>query len=130
MEAIFSITVGVLVTCGIFMLLRGRTYPVVMGMSLLTFAVNLFLFSMGRLVKDGSSLITDKLPNIDPIPSALVLTAIVIGFAMTAFVMILAIRARADHGSDHVNGSRRKSRHDREADPLERNKMQGGIKYR
>lgn len=127
MEAIYAATIGILTTCGVFMMLRGRTFPIVVGMSLLTFAINLFLFSMGRLKLGASGLIGDQLDNIDPVPSALVLTAIVIGFAMTAFVMILAIRARADLGSDNVNGRRRHSRHDRETDPMKFNQDRGGV---
>ncbi|WP_025732774.1 Na+/H+ antiporter subunit C [Carnimonas nigrificans] len=126
MEAIFSATIGILTACGIFMMLRGRTLPIVLGMSLMTFATNLFLFSMGRLRIGADGLVGSKLGSIDPVPSALVLTAIVIGFAMTAFVMILAIRARADLGSDHINGSRRKSRHDHRSDPLELDESRGG----
>ncbi|WP_426416201.1 Na+/H+ antiporter subunit C [Aestuariirhabdus sp. LZHN29] len=104
MEALYALCVGVLTTCGIFLTLRGRTFPVVMGITLLSYAVNLFLFSSGRLVLNGAAILGVSNHYADPLPQALVLTAIVIGFAMTAFVVILAMRARADLGNDHVDG--------------------------
>ncbi|RRJ83814.1 Na+/H+ antiporter subunit C [Aestuariirhabdus litorea] len=105
MEALYALCVGVLTTCGIFLTLRGRTFPVVMGITLLSYAVNLFLFSSGRLSLNGAAILGISTHYADPLPQALVLTAIVIGFAMTAFVVILAMRARADLGDDHVDGS-------------------------
>ena len=76
----------------------------VLGLTLLSYAVNLFLFSSGRLTRDGAAILNAATDYADPLPQALVLTAIVIGFAMTAFVVILALRARADTGNDHVDG--------------------------
>lgn len=104
MEAIASLTIAVLVTCGVYLVLRARTFPVVLGLSLLSYAVNLFLFFTGRLVTGAPPLAGGAAPTADPIPQALVLTAIVIGFGMTAFVMILALRARGELGNDHVDG--------------------------
>lgn len=107
MEALYAMTTGVLAASGLFLALRGRTFPVVVGLTLLSYAVNLFLFSMGGLMTGAAAVITEHGgPYTDPLPQALVLTAIVIGFAMTAFSVILAMRARADLGSDHVNGNR------------------------
>jgi multicomponent K+:H+ antiporter subunit C len=104
MEAIYALCVGVLTTCGFFLVLRGRTFTVVMGLTLLSYAVNLFLFASGRLKLDGAAVLGQSAEYSDPLPQALVLTAIVIGFAMTAFVVILAMRSRADQGNDHVDG--------------------------
>lgn len=104
MEAFFSFSIGLLIACGVFLALRGRTFPVVMGLTLMSYAVNLFLFSSGRLTINGAAVLGTTQTYADPIPQALVLTAIVIGFAMTAFVIILAMRSRADSGSDHVDG--------------------------
>lgn len=104
MEAVFSACVGLLTACGIYLLLRGRTFPVVVGLTLLSYAVNLFLFSSGGLTLDGGTVLGATDIYADPLPQALVLTAIVIGFAMTAFAVILAMRARADLGNDHVDG--------------------------
>lgn len=104
MEALFALCVGVLTSCGIFMVLRSRTFPVVVGLTLLSYAVNLFLFSSGRLAINSAAVIGTTEHYGDPLPQALVLTAIVIGFAMTAFVVILAMRGRGDLGNDHVDG--------------------------
>lgn len=104
MELVYSLCVGVLTTCGIFLTLRGRTFPVVMGLTMLSYAVNLFLFASGRLVVNGAAILGTSEQYADPLPQALVLTAIVIGFAMTAYAVILAMRARADLGNDHVDG--------------------------
>jgi len=104
MELIYAACVGLLTTCGIFLTLRGRTFPVVVGLTMLSYAVNLFLFSSGRLVVNKPAVLGQSETYADPLPQALVLTAIVIGFAMTAFAVILAMRARADLGNDHVDG--------------------------
>ncbi len=104
MEAIYAFCVGILTTCGFFLALRGRTFSVVMGLTLLSYAVNLFIFASGRLTLNGAAVLGQSIEYSDPLPQALVLTAIVIGFAMTAFVVILAMRARADLGNDHVDG--------------------------
>jgi multicomponent K+:H+ antiporter subunit C len=104
MEAMYAFCVGILTTCGFFLVLRGRTFSVVMGLTLLSYAVNLFIFASGRLSLNGAAVLGQSTEYADPLPQALVLTAIVIGFAMTAFVVILAMRSRADQGNDHVDG--------------------------
>ena len=106
MEALLALSIGVLTGSGVFLLLRAYTFPVVLGLALLSYAVNLFLFAMGRLSVNQAPIITaDASGYADPIPQSLVLTAIVIGFAMTAFVIVLALKARAELGTDNVNGS-------------------------
>lgn len=104
MEALYAISLGVLSACGIFLLLRARTFPVVLGLTLLSYAVNLFLFAMGRLKSGAPAVIGAAAKATDPLPQALVLTAIVIGFAMTAFLIVLALRSLGEQGSDHVDG--------------------------
>lgn len=104
MEGMYAFCVGLLTACGIFLTLRGRSFSVVMGLTLLSYAVNLFLFASGRLKLNAAAVLGQSEQYSDPLPQALVLTAIVIGFAMTAFAVILAMRARADLGNDHVDG--------------------------
>lgn len=104
MEILYATCVGVLVTCGLFLILRARTFPVVLGLTMMSYAVNLFLFASGRLNSNQAAVLGLSAEYSDPLPQALVLTAIVIGFAMTAFVVILSIRGRADLGNDHVDG--------------------------
>lgn len=105
MEGIYAFCVGLLTACGIFLTLRGRSFSVVIGLTLLSYAVNLFLFASGRLKLNAAAVLGLSEQYSDPLPQALVLTAIVIGFAMTAFAVILAMRARADLGNDHVDGT-------------------------
>ena len=105
MEALITLVIGVLTGCGVYLLLRARTFPVVLGLTFLSYAVNLFLFAMGRLSIGQPPVITaGGAGYADPVPQALVLTAIVIGFAMTAFVIVLALKARTELGNDHVDG--------------------------
>ncbi len=107
MEAVVALGIGVLTGAGVYLMLRGRTFPVVAGLMLLSYAVNLLIFATGRLHLDAPPLIEKGVTTYaDPIPQALVLTAIVIGFAMTAFVLVLSIVARHDLGTDHVDGPR------------------------
>ena len=96
MELMYALLIGLLTSCGVFLMLRARTFPVVIGLTLLSYAVNLFLFAMGR--------IGERVDYADPLPQALVLTAIVIGFAMTAFALVLSLRAQGELDSDHVDG--------------------------
>lgn len=104
MEALFAGTLGVLTASGIYLILQARIFPVVLGLTLLSYAVNLFLFSMGRLASGVPAVIGRSAEYGDPLPQALVLTAIVIGFAMTAFVVVLALRGLGETGTDHVDG--------------------------
>lgn len=104
-EALYALAVGVLVAGGVYLMLRARTFPIIMGLSLLSYAVNLYLVGVGRLVVGKAAF---SLPgtsgHVDPIPQALVLTAIVIGFAMTAFSLTLAVKSYVTFGNDHIDG--------------------------
>jgi multicomponent K+:H+ antiporter subunit C len=105
MEALIAVIIGVLTACGVYLALRARTFPVVIGLTLLSYAVNLFLFVTGRLTVGQPAVISDQAVGYaDPLPQALVLTAIVISFGMTAFIIMLALKARAELGTDQVDG--------------------------
>jgi multicomponent K+:H+ antiporter subunit C len=105
MEFLLASGIGVVTASGLFLLLRGRSFPVVLGLTMLGYAVNVFIFAMGRLWRNAAPILGDAGALVaDPLPQALVLTAIVIGFAATGFVIELALRSRADNGSDHVDG--------------------------
>lgn len=105
MTLLIASAIGILVAGGVYLLLRPRTFSVVIGLTLLSYAVNLFLFSMGRLVSLQPPLISASADGYaDPLPQALVLTAIVINLGMTALLLALAVRARAATGTDHVDG--------------------------
>jgi multicomponent K+:H+ antiporter subunit C len=83
--------------------MRLRTFPVIVGMSLLTYAVNVFLFASGRLVVGAPPILTDAETYTDPLPQALVLTAIVISFGMTAVAVMIALGAFLGGDDDRVN---------------------------
>jgi multicomponent K+:H+ antiporter subunit C len=109
MEAILAIAIGVLASSGIWLLLRPRTFQVIIGLSLLSFAVNLFILSMGRLKSGAPPILApgksgDLLQYADPVPQALVLTAIVISFAVTALFLVVLLASRGLTGTDHVDG--------------------------
>ncbi|MEM9198281.1 MAG: Na+/H+ antiporter subunit C, partial [Pseudomonadota bacterium] len=92
MELLVASAIGALTTAGIYLVLRKRTFPVILGVSLLSYAVNVFLFTTGRLAIDRAPVLTDEAPGYtDPLPQALVLTAIVISFGMTAVVVMIAL---------------------------------------
>jgi multicomponent K+:H+ antiporter subunit C len=113
MAALLASGIGLLTAAGLYLMLRARTFDVVIGLTLLSYAVNLFVFSMGRLAVNRAPLLRDpalaaSFDNYaDPLPQALVLTAIVISFGMTAVLLALAVRARAEDDSDHVDGGPR-----------------------
>ena len=121
MELVFALAIGALTAGGVYLLLRARTFPVVLGLTMLSYGVNLFLFASGRLATGSQPVLGTAAQYADPLPQALVLTAIVIGFAMTAFVVVLSLRNLADHGDDHVDGDPKKrtptSKHARERRP-------------
>ena len=104
MEALLASGLGVVTAAGVYLLLRGRTYPVVLGLTLIGYAVNVFIFVMGRLWSNAQPILIGDGLVADPLPQALVLTAIVIGFATTGFVIELALRSRHESGTDHVDG--------------------------
>ncbi len=109
MELILAVAIGTLFASGIWLLLRPRSYQVVIGLMLLSYAVNLFIFSMGGIVVDRAPLtppsaLVDPAWFADPLPQALVLTAIVIGFATTALYLVVLLGSRGVTGTDHVDG--------------------------
>ncbi|MDX9873765.1 MAG: Na+/H+ antiporter subunit C [Spongiibacteraceae bacterium] len=109
MEIVLALAIGILTGSGIWLLLRPRTFQVIVGLALLSYAVNLFIVASGRL---GGALapVIDKAGEVpldsyaDPLPQALVLTAIVISFATTALLLVVLLTARGLSGTDHVDG--------------------------
>ena len=105
METLIAIAIGVLVATGVFLILRSRTFSVILGIMLLSYAVNLFLLAMGRVNGARPPIEVDGAGGYaDPLPQALILTAIVIGFGMAAFAVVLALRTAVSTSSDHVDG--------------------------
>ncbi|NDW46948.1 Na+/H+ antiporter subunit C [Ruegeria sp. PrR005] len=105
MEALLASAVGVLTAAGIFLILRRRTFPVILGLSLLTYAVNAFLFATGRLALNAPPVLNkyEEVAYTDPLPQALVLTAIVISFGMTAVIVMIALGAYLSSKDDRID---------------------------
>ncbi len=109
MEAVMAVAIGVMTASGVWLLLRPRTFQVIMGLTLISYAVNLFIFCMGRLAIDHAPIIVEGIPKDllhydDPLPQALALTAIVIGFANLALFLVVLLASRGLTGTDHVDG--------------------------
>ncbi|MDP5308231.1 Na+/H+ antiporter subunit C [Paracoccus spongiarum] len=109
MELLVASAVGAMTAAGIYLILRLRSFAVVLGMTMLTYAINAFLFASGRLVVHLPPILRDHSGTVppdtytDPLPQALVLTAIVISFGMTAVVVMMALGAFIEGGDDHIN---------------------------
>ncbi|MBS0365622.1 MAG: Na+/H+ antiporter subunit C [Proteobacteria bacterium] len=110
MEVVYALATGILAGAGVWLLLRPRTFQVLMGLTLFSYATNLFIFGMGRLAVhrvpmiDGGAASVDPALYADPVPQALTLTAIVIGFATTALFLVVLLALRGLTGTDHVDG--------------------------
>ena len=119
MELLVASALGLLTAAGIYLMLRQRTFPVILGLTLLSYAVNVFIFAAGRLVT-GLPPIIDKYAAgyTDPLPQALVLTAIVISFGMTAVIVIMALGAFLESGHDKVDMHENDDSADKTGGPL------------
>lgn len=109
MEMVYASVIGILAGSGVWLILRPRTFQVLLGLTLLSYAINLFIFGMGRLARYKVPVIEGNAPvdptlYADPVPQALVLTAIVISFATTALFLVVLIALRGLTGTDHVDG--------------------------
>jgi len=104
MEILLASAVGILTAGGIYLILRQRTFPVILGLSILSYAVNLFLFATGRLALNQPPILSEHATGYtDPIPQALVLTAIVISFGMTAVVVMMALSSYLAARDDRID---------------------------
>ncbi|WP_370073907.1 Na+/H+ antiporter subunit C [Salipiger bermudensis] len=104
MELVVATTIGGLTAAGVYLILRLRAFPVILGLTLLTYAVNVFVFATGRLAVGVPPVLNDAASAYtDPLPQALVLTAIVISFGMTAVLVMIAIGAFLETGTDKVD---------------------------
>ena len=100
-----AIVVGFLFAAGIYLLFRRSIVHLIIGLALLGHACNLFIFAMGGL-RRGLAPLVGSGPSrgmVDPLPQALILTAIVIGFGTQAFVMVLSYRAQEEVGADSLD---------------------------
>lgn len=107
MELVLSLGIGIMTGSGVWLILRPRTYQVIIGLALLSYAVNLFIFGVGGVDVNAPAILGDGIDTAtlaDPVPQALVLTAIVIGFATTALFLVVLLASRGLTGTDHVDG--------------------------
>lgn len=108
MEVLLALTVGTLYATGFYLLLRRSLIQIIVGLALLTNGANLLIFAAAGVVRGVpplAALGADAPPDGagDPLPQAMILTAIVIGFGLQAFAMVLAYRAYRATGSDDVD---------------------------
>ncbi len=108
MEVLLALTSGVLYAAGLYLMLRRRLAQLIIGIGLLSNGTNLLIFTAGGItrsrppvVPDGAQVLVE--PYADPVPQALVLTAIVIGFGLLAFSLVLAHRVHETVGTDDVD---------------------------
>jgi len=112
MEVVLALAIGIMTSSGLWLLFRPRTFQVIIGLSLLSYAINLFIVAAGRLKSDAPPIIERGMPvdpalYADPLPQSLVLTAIVISFATTALLLVVLLVLRGLTGTDHVDGEER-----------------------
>ena len=108
MEPVLAIVSGVLYATGLYLMLRRRLAQLIIGLGLLSNGTNLLIFTAGGLTRARPPVVPEGAerlvaPYADPVPQALVLTAIVIGFGLLAFALVLAHRVHATVGSDDVD---------------------------
>ncbi len=108
MEVLLAVASGALYAAGIYLMLRRRLAQLIIGLGLLSNGTNLLIFTAGGLTRARPPVIPDgatvlEAPYADPVPQALVLTAIVIGFGLLAFSLVLAHRVHDTLGTDDVD---------------------------
>jgi multicomponent K+:H+ antiporter subunit C len=105
MQLLVASAIAVLTAAAVYLFLRVRAYEAMLALLLLTHAGNLFVLAMGGLVTGSVPILGEPGGSYpDPVPQALVLTAIVINFAVTAFVILLAVRLTLELGSERLEG--------------------------
>ncbi len=103
MELLIIGVIGVLFGCGTYLLLQANLLQIIVGLALFSHGANLALMVSGGLKRGRPPLLTIGAPYADPLPQALILTAIVIGFGVTAFALVLAFRTKQVCGSNDVD---------------------------
>ncbi|MDQ7858146.1 MAG: Na+/H+ antiporter subunit C [Armatimonadota bacterium] len=111
MEVVLAVVVGGLYAAGLYLMLRRSIVKLAIGLALIGYAANLLIFTAGRLVRAQAPVIpfdaaVPPSPYADPLPQALILTAIVISFGVTAFTIVLLKRAYQTVGSDDLDEMR------------------------
>jgi multicomponent Na+:H+ antiporter subunit C len=110
-EVVLAVVVGGLYAAGLYLILRRSLVKLAIGLALIGYAANLLIFTAGHLVRAQAPVIAfdasiPAAPHADPLPQALILTAIVISFGVTAFTIVLLKRAYQTVGSDDLDEMR------------------------
>lgn len=108
MEIILAVVIGTLYATSVYMMLRRSIVKLIIGLALLGQASNLLIFTLGRLTREGPPLVPDGELILlgtfaDPVPQALILTAIVIGFGIQAFAVVLIKRVHQATGTNDLD---------------------------
>lgn len=104
MELLMALAIGALFGAGLYLCLRRTAFQIVLGMVLMGHGANLLILNMGRIRKGMPPLLHEGAPGYtDPLVQALILTAIVIGFGITAFLLVLSYRSHEENGTESVN---------------------------
>lgn len=104
METLMAIIIGILFSIGVYLLLCQSLLRIILGISVISHATNLLIITMGGLKTGGAPLLSElSFRHTDPLPQALVLTAIVINFAITAFLLVLAYRSYSVLGTENMD---------------------------
>jgi multicomponent Na+:H+ antiporter subunit C len=109
MELWLTLGIGVLFATGTYLVLRRTLLKVVLGFSLISHGTNLLLLTTGKLKRGEAPILREGYPGLyaDPLPQALILTAIVISFAVTAFMLALVYRTYQALGTDDLDHMQR-----------------------
>lgn len=104
METLIAIVIGILFTIGTYLILSNQMLRIILGLSFISHAVNLMIIAMGGLKQGQPPLLSEDTSRFtDSVPQALILTAIVINFAVTAFLLVLSYRTYKLHGTDNMD---------------------------
>jgi multicomponent Na+:H+ antiporter subunit C len=107
MEILMAVVIGILFTCATYLMMSKSLLRIIIGTGLLSHGAHLLILTMGGLKKGAAPLLGENASNYtDPLPQALILTAIVISFGVTSFFLVLAYRAYQELGTDNMDRMR------------------------
>jgi multicomponent Na+:H+ antiporter subunit C len=103
MEIVMAVVIGILFMCATYLILSRSILRIIVGTGLLSHGAHLLLLTMGGLKQGAVPLLSEEAASyVDPLPQALILTAIVISFGVTAFLLVVAYRSYQELGTDDM----------------------------
>jgi multicomponent Na+:H+ antiporter subunit C len=113
MEFLMAIVIGILFMAAVYLILSRSLLKIILGTGLLSHGAHLLILTMGGLGGTSPPVLAEGVTDyVDPLPQALILTAIVISFGVTAFILVLAYRTYAEHQTDDMNLMKGNDEHD------------------